>query len=81
MWLAYRLRHLDRPYTITWATLQAQFGSALARSRRFREEFRDDLAAVKEVFPALPATLTEQGLLLRPGAPATLFAATPRRIV
>ncbi len=80
LWLGYRLRSLDRRYVINWETLQAQFGSELSRARRFREEFRDDLAAVLEVFPKLPAQVTDQGLMLSPCAPEELFVPTARSV-
>lgn len=73
LWLGYRLRTIDRRYVVTWDTLQAQFGAQLSRSRRFREEFRDDLRVIQELFPKLPAKLSERGLELMPCSPDELF--------
>lgn len=81
LWLGYRLRGTDRRYTITWEALHAQFGSELSRVRRFKEEFRDDLAAIRDVFPKLPVDLNEKGLTLVPCPPEELFVAPRRPLV
>jgi hypothetical protein len=78
LWLAYRLRNLKRAYTITWNNLRDQFGASVGRERKFKEDFREDLKAIKEVFPQLPAELTEKGLRLLPCAQETLFI-TPKK--
>lgn len=78
LWLGYRLRTVNRRYVISWTTLAEQFGGQVARSRKFKEMFADDLAAMREVFPALPATITDEGLVLTPCAPAEAFAARRR---
>jgi hypothetical protein len=53
---------------------------AAAITRKFREMFADDLAAMKEVFPALPVEIGEDGITLRPCDPADVFAVGRRRI-
>jgi hypothetical protein len=81
LWLGYRLKSLDRRYTITWDTLHLQFGSELARARRFREEFRDDIAIIREVFPKLNIQLDEKGLTLTPCPPEELFVVPKRQVI
>ena len=65
LWLAYRLRTVSKPTMLSWEALQGQFGSDVtSRSRKFRQSFADDLAHIVEVFPTMPARLTEKGMLL-----------------
>jgi hypothetical protein len=70
MWLGYRLTRLNRPYMLAWNPLQSQFGPDYKRERKFREDFRGDVAAVTELLPKLRLRLSEQGLLLEPTDPA-----------
>lgn len=78
LWLAYRLRNLERPYEIRWNVLRDQFGSSVSRSRKFKESFNEDLNAIRDVFPSLPVQLTETGLRLMPSSSEALFAG-PRK--
>ena len=71
--MAYRLRSVRKPYLITWKPLKEQFGASVKRDRKFREEFADDLKLIGEVFPNLPAKLSDQGLMLYPSDPERLF--------
>lgn len=74
LWLAYRLRSVRKSYLISWAALKEQFGSDYAHERFFRRDFAADLAAITEVFPRLPARITERGMMLSPADPELLFA-------
>lgn len=80
LWLGYRLRSVSRRYVIAWSTLTEQFGANVGRSRKFREMFADDLVAMKEVFPALPVEIGEDGITLRPCDPEDVFAVGRKRI-
>jgi replication initiator protein len=73
LWLGYRLRTVKRSYEIKWSLLHDQFGSSVGRIRRFKEDFREDLKAIMEVFSKLPVKLTETGLLLMPCDVESLF--------
>lgn len=75
LWLAYRIRTVKRPYLITWEILQSQFGSEVSRVRKFKEDFRDNMTVIQEVFPKLPAKLDEKGLRLFPSDVGGLFVA------
>lgn len=75
MWLAYRLRRIDRRYPISWGALTEQFGSNIKDAWRFRHSFAEDLAAIREVFPTLPVEITDQGVILKPCDPERLFSA------
>lgn len=69
MWLGYRLTRLNQPYTLLWSPLQSQFGVDYKRDRKFREDFKGDIAAITELLPKLRLKLTEQGLHLEPTDP------------
>ena len=80
LWLGYRMRSVSRRYVISWPTLMEQFGANVARSRKFKEMFADDLAAMKEVFPALPVELGPDGITLRPCDPEQVFSTGSKRL-
>ncbi len=75
MWLAYRLRRVERRYPISWTALAEQFGANVKEAWRFRQLFAEDLAAIREVFPALPVEITDQGVILKPCDTERLFSA------
>ncbi|MET0369110.1 MAG: replication protein RepA [Methylobacterium sp.] len=77
-WLGYRLRALPRPLRLTWSNLHQQFGAENASIRSFRQGFKADLAHLQEVFPKLPASLDENGLVLSP-ADETALLVPPRK--
>src|SRR5215213_5547174 len=41
-WLTYRMSYLQRPTTVPWPSLRAQFGSDLADTKQGRGQFRRD---------------------------------------
>jgi hypothetical protein len=65
-WFNYRLHRLKAPAVLSWQALADQFGGDFARPRAFRAQFADDLRDIVEVFPKLPAKLSETGLVLTP---------------
>ena len=71
MWLGYRLTRLDKPFLLPWHPLQDQFGYEVKRPRKFREDFKGDVAAVMELLPRLRIRLSEHGLHLEPTDPST----------
>ncbi|GJE40489.1 replication protein RepA [Methylobacterium persicinum] len=77
-WLGYRLRALPRPLRLTWNNLHLQFGAENASIRSFRQAFKADLAHLQEVFPKLPASLDDNGLVLYPADEAALLV-PPRK--
>ena len=72
-WVGYRLRALQRPLRLTWDNLHRQFGADNASMRSFRQAFKADLAGLQEVFPRLPVSLDERGMLLLPADPSALL--------
>lgn len=79
-WLGYRVNGLTKTTTISWAALKEQFGFDIARERRFRAEFAEDIKHIKEVFPKLPVALSEHGFTISPGGMESLaLPAIPRK--
>lgn len=78
LWLAYRLRSVRKTYLISWKACHDQFGAAVEQPRKFKQSFARDFALIKEVFPKLPAKLTDKGLLLDRCDPEDLFVPTKR---
>ena len=60
-WLAQRLHRVKprKPAIVPWVSLHAQFGQGYGRICDFKREFRDQLRAVKAVYPE--ARLSEDG--------------------
>ena len=77
-WLTYRAANAEDPVRIGWKALTEQFGEEFSRPRAFRDRFREDVARIVEVLPALRATLDEAGLTIVPAKPEDL--ALPPRV-
>jgi hypothetical protein len=77
MWITYRITRLKTALILDWSPLKGQFGEGYTRDRAFREALRDDIAALKELFPKAPFKLTERGLEMQPADQSEL--AIPRR--
>lgn len=65
-WLTYRMSYLRKETVIPWPALQGQFGANYARSRAFKENFVASLRKVLTVYTEAKASLSENGLLIRP---------------
>jgi hypothetical protein len=68
VWLTYRLRTVERPQTVSWIALQAQFGPEYARLRDFRRRFADALQQALAVYPEANVGCDERGVVLRPSS-------------
>lgn len=77
-WLGYRVTRLRTTQTISWDALAQQFGGGYARQRDFRASFLSDIQNIKELFPKLPVTATEDGLTLQPAGPDVLALPAPK---
>lgn len=77
-WLGYRLHNIEQPLHISWKALASQFGTSVADEWKFRQLFKRELADIIDVFPRLPATLGDQGLVLQPAGPDVLALPVPR---
>ena len=72
-WVGYRLKSLQRPLRLTWTNLHAQFGGDNANLRSFRQAFKADVGHLLEVFPKLPITLGDEGMILQSADEKTLL--------
>jgi hypothetical protein len=79
-WLTFKLHRLERPLTLTWEALHRQFGDTYARERKFREDFRANIATISSVLPRVPLTLSERGLTLSPADPNALALPAKRTL-
>ena len=77
-WLGYRMTRLKTQTEISWDALAEQFGEGYARQRDFKASFIRDIADIKELFPKLPVTTTERGLVLKPASLEALALPAPR---
>ena len=68
-WLTYRMSYLNKPTTIPWAALAAQFGSDYTRLRDFKAALLDELRKVEIVYNELRVNPTDGGLTLMPSRP------------
>ena len=68
-WLTYRMSYLKKETSITWASLQAQFGADYGRSRDFKRKFIQQTKSVLIVYPEAKISPSETGLLLYPSKP------------
>jgi hypothetical protein len=68
-WLSYRLHVLERPKTVGWAGLMAQFGIGYSRLRRFNERFSEALELALCVYPQARVSLGADGITLYPSPP------------
>jgi Plasmid encoded RepA protein len=68
-WLVHRLFALNRPSTVTWPQLSAQFGHSYDQLRFFRRFFSDSVARVLKVYPEARLKLEEGGVTLLPSRP------------
>ena len=50
-WLTKRVYNLHEPVTITWQQLYRQFGSDTKELWKFKQNFKDAVAEVVEVYP------------------------------
>lgn len=76
-WVTYRITRLKSNFLLTWPALKEQFGDGYNRDRAFREAFKEDVAALKELFPKLPLRLTERGIEMEAADASAL--AIPKR--
>lgn len=69
-WLTYRMSYLQRPTTIPWELLQAQFGSGYAFTPRgkldFKRAFNRQLKKVVLVYPQANIEQTKAGFVMKP---------------
>lgn len=70
VWLAYRLRSLDKPTPISWAALHQQFGPEYKALKKFKEKFTETLKEALAVYPGARVDVDSRGVILKPSPPA-----------
>ena len=70
-WLAYRLHSLERPTTLTWSAVKAQFGAGYTAMNNFRLRFLPNLKLALAVYPEARVEINDKGvgLILYPSRP------------
>ena len=78
-WMTYRASYQRGITVVTWDQLQRQFGAGYQGTARGRRDFKrrllEALEKVVAAWPEAAVDVTENGLMLRPGAPSV-----PRRV-
>nr|WP_298689524.1 replication protein RepA [uncultured Dongia sp.] len=69
VWLAYRLRSLERATNVSWKALHAQFGGGYKHLYQFKPRFVDALKRAVAAYPEARLDITADGLILRPSQP------------
>ena len=77
-WLGYRLNSIRKPLNVSWSALKEQFGEGFALERQFKAKLIQDIAHIKEVFPKLPLSLDDHGIILQP-ASSSVLAIPPKK--
>ena len=71
VWLAYRLHHLQKPVTVSWAALASQFKNGPKELRFFKRDIRSSLELALAVYPEAKVTIDDKaGVILHPSPPA-----------
>ena len=71
LWLAYRLHVLERPISLSWASLHLQFGGGVNLIKHWKPKFLRSFAAAIAAYPTANAELTSHGVRLFPSPPPT----------
>lgn len=70
-WLTYRMSRLEEPTTISWPSIERQFGSEYKHPRQFRWMFRKCLGRIKDAWPGeLDVEVQDTRVALHPGPPS-----------
>lgn len=68
-WLTYRRRSLQKPTTVGWEALHAQFGANYGQLRQFKAALLQQARAVLQLWPELRLHESAAGLVVLPGPP------------
>jgi hypothetical protein len=73
IWLAFRLRALNRSIEISWTALHSQFGAEYARVRDFKKRFIPRLEQALAVYPEAKVDIEDDGLILHQSKPPLIL--------
>jgi hypothetical protein len=66
VWISHRMSYLTSPSHVSWAQLNAQFGSQYSRLRAFKDAFLKNLRDVQIIYPELNVEVHQDYLILKP---------------
>lgn len=69
VWLAWRLHNLNKPTSISWPALHAQFGTGFKALRQFKPRFTEALAAALAAYPDARVDLGDRAITLHQSRP------------
>jgi hypothetical protein len=70
VWLAWRLWVIQKPISITWAAVYAQFGTGYSKISHFKPRFVVSLAAAVAAYPQSKVAVDyEMGITMFPSPP------------
>jgi hypothetical protein len=69
IWLAYRLRVLTGPTSMSWKALHGQFGAGYKHVFQFKPRFIDALKRATAAYPEARIEVSQDGLILHPSRP------------
>lgn len=80
VWLAWRLHQIEKPTSISWSALHAQFGGGFKAVKHFKPAFSEALAAALAAYPEARISLQDSGIMLFASRPpvSRLTARTDR---
>lgn len=65
---------------LSWDALKEQWGQGYSRDRNFRRDFAQEVSQIREIFPKLPITITEEGCIITPAGPDVLALPIKRAV-
>ena len=69
IWLAYRIRVLTGPTSMSWKALHGQFGAGYKHVFQFKPRFIDALKRATATYPEARVEVSQDGLILHPSRP------------
>ena len=69
VWLAWRCHQLNKPTSISWPAVHAQFGAEFKAIKHFKPSFIEALAAAAAAYPEARVDVGEAGVTLHPARP------------
>ncbi len=69
LWLAFRLKGIEKETPVSWASLWKQFGPRVGALRNFRTQFVGPLHMALGAYEKAKVTVGDRGLLLEPSPP------------
>lgn len=69
VWLAWRCHQLEKATTISWLSIQAQFGGGFKALKHFKPSFLEALSAAVAAYPEARVDVEDAGIVIHPARP------------